>query len=347
MIGAANENTDARYSYDYMSRRYQKIVNGVTNNFVYDGWNLVVELSKNGSQIITNRFVWGIDLSGTLQGAGGIGGLLSVTRNGAPYFPCYDANGNITDYVDINGAVVAHREYDAYGNTLVASGPMVNEFSFWFSSKYLDRETGLYYYGHRYYHPETGRWVSRDPIGDQAFVSVAKKHPVVQLALDNLLESDELIRDLVREKSGFINKVIERLRRTYRFDSTLPSIYGFCANNSVNREDLFGLLLLGSYGNFCGPGWCAGKEQSEADCYCNKKYKSVEPVDDMDRACAVHDICLGSGGGKECDKRMCETLRKINPEDLIRIGGPDPNGEIWRWYRKMVGLFCTFDIPTH
>jgi hypothetical protein len=56
---------------------------------------------------------------------------------------------------------------------------------------------------------------------------------------------------------------------------------------------------------------------------------------------------LGSGGGKECDKRMCETLRKINPEDLIRIGGPDPNGEIWRWYRKMVGLFCTFDIPTH
>ena len=30
------------------------------------------------------------------------------------------------------------------------------------STKYLDEETGLYYYGYRYYHPDAGRWVSRD-----------------------------------------------------------------------------------------------------------------------------------------------------------------------------------------
>jgi RHS repeat-associated protein len=76
------------------------------------------------------------------------------------------ANGNITDYVNTNGAVVAHREFDAYGNTLVAIGAMVNDFHFWFSSKYLDQETGLYYYGYRYYSPELGRWPSRDPIGE-------------------------------------------------------------------------------------------------------------------------------------------------------------------------------------
>ena len=35
---------------------------------------------------------------------------------------------------------------------------------FRFSTKYLDEETGLYYYGYRYYSPELGRWVSRDPI---------------------------------------------------------------------------------------------------------------------------------------------------------------------------------------
>ncbi|MEI7881517.1 MAG: RHS repeat-associated core domain-containing protein, partial [bacterium] len=163
MTGASNESAVANYSYDYMSRRYRKIVNGVTNNFVYDGWNLVRETSSAG---VTNTYVWGLDLSGTQQGAGGIGGLLSVTRNGSTYFPCYDANGNITDYVDASGAVVAHREYDAYGNTVASSGPMVDDFSFWFSSKYLDRETGLYYYGKRYYGPELGKWLNRDPLDE-------------------------------------------------------------------------------------------------------------------------------------------------------------------------------------
>ena len=166
MTGASNEAVVANYSYDYMSRRYRKIVSGVTNNFVYDGWNLIQETSSAG---VTNTYVWGLDLSGTQQGAGGIGGLLSVMRNGTAYFPCYDANGNISEYVDASGAVVAHREYDAYGNTVASSGQMVNDFNFWFSSKYLDQETGLYYYGHRYYSPEIGRWASRDPIHEMAF----------------------------------------------------------------------------------------------------------------------------------------------------------------------------------
>jgi len=124
----------------------------------------------------TNFYVWGLDLSGSLQGAGGIGGLVSVTRSTssgtATYFPCYDGNGNITDYVDTNGVVVVHREYDPFGNTIVATGPMVNDFNFWFSTKYLDQETGLYYYGYRYYSPSLGRWLARDPIGERGFQSV-------------------------------------------------------------------------------------------------------------------------------------------------------------------------------
>ena len=35
-----------------------------------------------------------------------------------------------------------------------------------FSTKYHDPETGLLYYGYRYDHPGTGRWMSRDPIGE-------------------------------------------------------------------------------------------------------------------------------------------------------------------------------------
>jgi len=35
-----------------------------------------------------------------------------------------------------------------------------------FSTKYTDDETGLVYYGYRYYSPELGRWINRDPLGD-------------------------------------------------------------------------------------------------------------------------------------------------------------------------------------
>jgi len=37
------------------------------------------------------------------------------------------------------------------------------------STKYFDDETELAYFGYRYYSPEMGRWVSRDPIGDLVF----------------------------------------------------------------------------------------------------------------------------------------------------------------------------------
>jgi RHS repeat-associated protein len=99
-----------------------------------------------------------------MQGAGGIGGLLCVIDNGVPYYPATDANGNITDYVDAGGTNVAHREFDPFGNTIVATGDKVNDFHFWFSSKYLDQETGMYYYGTRLYSPTLARWINRDPI---------------------------------------------------------------------------------------------------------------------------------------------------------------------------------------
>lgn len=173
--------------YDHQSRRIGKTVSIWTNSawqvsethdFTYDGWNLIAErharLITGNWSLITNLYTWGLDLSGTMQGAGGIGGLIAVTTSGgggapATYFPTYDANGNITEYLDSNGEVAAHREYDAFGNTVAASGSKVHELSFWFSTKYTDDETGLYYFGFRYYAPELGRWVNRDPLGERGF----------------------------------------------------------------------------------------------------------------------------------------------------------------------------------
>ena len=131
--------------------------------YVYDGWNLVLELDATswggaGVPPVKRKYTWGLDLSGTLQGAGGIGGLLAVDdTNGTTdpvvhtaYLYAYDANGNVGQLIDsTDGTVVAKYEYDPYGNVLLdpanssESGPYAAANAFRFSTKYLDAETGL------------------------------------------------------------------------------------------------------------------------------------------------------------------------------------------------------------
>ncbi len=87
--------------------------------------------------------------------------------NAGTYFPAYDGNGNIVAYINAeNGTIVAEYEYGPFGELIRASGKMAKEFNILFSTKYYDWETGLYYYGYRYYSPIIGRWLSRDPIGE-------------------------------------------------------------------------------------------------------------------------------------------------------------------------------------
>ncbi|WCJ60974.1 hypothetical protein NXS98_07600 [Fontisphaera persica] len=83
------------------------------------------------------------------------------------YFPVYDGNGNVVGLVNgATGAWAAEYEYGPFGEPIRATGPVALVNPFRFSTKFCDDETGQYYYGHRYYHPHTGRWLSRDPIGE-------------------------------------------------------------------------------------------------------------------------------------------------------------------------------------
>jgi RHS repeat-associated protein len=145
-----------------MSRRVAKTVGSTTNKFLYDDWAMIQE--STGTQ--TNSYVYGLDLSSSMQGAGGIGGLLSASLNGTQAFYFYDANGNVSDLAATNGTSLAHYEWDPYGNATVSSGSLASVNPFRFSTKYTDEETELLYYGFRYYSPMLGRWVSRDPLGE-------------------------------------------------------------------------------------------------------------------------------------------------------------------------------------
>jgi RHS repeat-associated protein len=202
------------FAYDHLSRRTQKVVstwNGsaylpqYTNRFVYDGWNLAVTLASDLSPLAS--FTWGLDLSGSLHGVGGVGGLLWMTipsgSNAGTYFYTYDGNGNVAALVAAaDGTRSAVYEYGPFGELLRATGPMAKANPFRFSTKCQDNETDLVYYGFRY--EKDARWISRDPI----------------------------------EEPGF-----DWLQGGNYGGAAGPNLYNFVANNPVSGIDLFGLKL--------------------------------------------------------------------------------------------------------
>jgi RHS repeat-associated protein len=162
------------FAYDAKGRRIQKLMatNGValsTNNFLYDGWNLIAETRPDNSLI--RSYVWGTDLSGTSQGAGGVGGLLEISYYGSSTtncFPAYDGNGNIMALVNAaDGTVAANYDYAAFGEPIRITGAMARNNPFRFSTKYADDESDLLYYGYRFYKPSTGTWLNRDPFKER------------------------------------------------------------------------------------------------------------------------------------------------------------------------------------
>jgi len=145
-----------------------------TSYWVWDGLVPVRKMTVNEQTQTTNfiYYVWGVDLSGTLGGLGGVDGLLVEIRDGVAYYPCYDGNGNVTEYVDGNGNVHARYRYNAFGGIVSGSGDLADTFDFRFSTKWYDDVTGLYNFVYRFYHPQLGRWLTRDPLQEQSSINL-------------------------------------------------------------------------------------------------------------------------------------------------------------------------------
>src|SRR5690606_33760065 len=80
-----------------------------------------------------------------------------------------------------------------------ATGSKAQDFAHRFSTKPLDATTGLYYYGYRFYDPVTGRWPSRDPIGERGGVNLygfvgndsMNKIDILGMATANISDEEE------------------------------------------------------------------------------------------------------------------------------------------------------------
>jgi RHS repeat-associated protein len=188
------------------------------------GWNVIAVLDDSGDAM--QRYTWGLDLSETLQGAGGVGGLLGIKQvsgsNAGDYIAFFDGNGNVGQLIDVSdGSTAARYEYDPYGNELVSAEPFANENNIRFSTKWFDGETDTYYYGYRYYSASLGRWLSRDPVGrlggvnSYAFVT---NHPTLTVDVSGLMSKEECecsIGDLTSEDgNSLISELLDAIQKT-------------------------------------------------------------------------------------------------------------------------------------
>ena len=163
--------------------------------FTYDGLlrrRVCKEFTWNGSWVQTNeiRYVWdgdviiqerdfnnlpavtytrGNDASGTMDGHGGIGGLLARTDSHSIHSHAYyhaDGNGNITALINTNQLQVARYLYDPFGNIVSLNGPLAEANTYGFSSMENYRKAAIILYLYRPYSPHLQRWLNKDPAED-------------------------------------------------------------------------------------------------------------------------------------------------------------------------------------
>jgi len=176
VTNGVNNSTLSKFAYDGFGRRRVRTecfwqnggwATNVLVRYVHDG--MVVLQERDANNVPTATYTRGRDLSGSLQGAGGIGGLLALTLHSSlptPHFFYHaDGNGNITCLLNEKQAVAARYVYEPFGNGLSLSGPLAEVNLYRFSSKEAHPVTGLVYYGFRFYDPNLQRWVNRDPMG--------------------------------------------------------------------------------------------------------------------------------------------------------------------------------------
>ena len=184
LICEENGSDKYEYVYDYRSRRIEvkHSERGVltlyewslqsTTRYVWDDWNIIAEFDADNNVFTWSKsYLWGLDVTGSLNAAGGVGALLAETNATGTYFACHDGAGNVNAYLSDTGAVVAEYRYDPFLGVTATVGSTA-DFAYQAGTKRYNPVTGSLSYQLRDYSPLLGRWLTRDPIEEKGGVNL-------------------------------------------------------------------------------------------------------------------------------------------------------------------------------
>jgi RHS repeat-associated protein len=143
----------ASFKYDPFGRRIQKSSSSGLTNYVYDGPNALEEVDGSGNVLARYTQATNVD------------DVLAEVRGGTTSYYEIDGLGSVTSLTTSAGSVMNTYTYNGFGKLAASTGTIPN--SYLYTGRESDNETGLYYYRARYYDPNTGRFLSEDPISFQ------------------------------------------------------------------------------------------------------------------------------------------------------------------------------------
>ena len=153
------DSKEVSFAYDALGRRTEKTYEGITTHFVWDGnvplheWQ---EVSSDTEE--ADITTWLFEQDTFIPAA-------KLAANGESFSIVSDYLGTPLQAFDNNGNKVWEQELDIFGRKRRKNCNNSSFIPFKYQGQYEDIETGLYYNRFRYYEPNTGTYISQDPIG--------------------------------------------------------------------------------------------------------------------------------------------------------------------------------------
>jgi RHS repeat-associated protein len=176
---------DVTFTYDALGRRVSKDTSGGATRYIRTGQRVIEEYASTGGAFTLQRsYVYGSYIDDILA---------KVEDNaGSPTIVYYhrDRQYSVRGLTDNSGAIVELYAYSPYGKQVIldASGTVRtatahNNF-YGFTGRYLDPETGLWYFRARYFDADQGRFIGRDPLGYPDGMSSYAGYHIMHVGVD-------------------------------------------------------------------------------------------------------------------------------------------------------------------
>ncbi|MEQ1903654.1 MAG: Ig-like domain-containing protein [Pirellulaceae bacterium] len=211
------------YNYDVFNRLVKRSYDsngpgagGVTNTFLvgYDGINPTLAFDGGTTADVSNRFLWGQMVDQLFADEQ----ITNPSSAGNTLWALGDHLGTIRDLVDFNGttySITNHRVYDSFGRLTSETNAAV-DMVFAYTGKYFDEITQLSNHWNRWYDPQSGKWISEDPIGFAAGDANLSRYVINSVT--RFVDSDGLdiiVPPLLEKKSAFETTAEDIAKKQY------------------------------------------------------------------------------------------------------------------------------------